>query len=390
MKITVVGTGYVGLSLATLLSQFHEVIALDIDQTRIDNINNKILPIEDVDIEKFFKNKKLNLVATKNKELAYKNSSFIIVCVPTNYDIETNEFDTSSVESVIKNSIEYNPNCPIIIKSTVPVGFTKKINTKFDSKNIVFSPEFLREGKALYDNLNPSRIIVGDKGKIGQDFSNLLKQVISEKIKNIPIELIESSEAEAVKLFSNTYLAMRISYFNELDTYCEIHNLDTANVIKGIGYDPRIGNYYNNPSFGYGGYCLPKDTQQLLKNYDDVPNKLMQAIVETNETRKDFISEQILKKNARTIGIYRLVMKEGSDNIRDSAVQGIIKRLKAKGVEVIIYEPKLKDNSFMESIIIKDLLIFMNKSDLIVANRFSKELRPVLDKVYTRDIFQIN
>ena len=390
MKITVVGTGYVGLSLATLLSQFHEVIALDIDQTRIDNINNKILPIEDVDIEKFFKNKKLNLVATKNKELAYKNASFIIVCVPTNYDIETNEFDTSSVESVIKNSIEYNPNCPIIIKSTVPVGFTKKINTKFDSKNIVFSPEFLREGKALYDNLNPSRIIVGDKGKIGQDFSNLLKQVISEKIKNIPIELIESSEAEAVKLFSNTYLAMRISYFNELDTYCEIHNLDTANVIKGIGYDPRIGNYYNNPSFGYGGYCLPKDTQQLLKNYDDVPNKLMQAIVETNETRKDFISEQILKKNARTIGIYRLVMKEGSDNIRDSAVQGIIKRLKAKGVEVIIYEPKLKDNSFMESIIIKDLLIFMNKSDLIVANRFSKELRPVLDKVYTRDIFQIN
>ena len=390
MKITVVGTGYVGLSLATLLSQFHEVIALDIDQTRIDNINNKILPIEDVDIEKFFKKKKLNLVATKNKELAYKNASFIIVCVPTNYDIETNEFDTSSVESVIKNSIEYNPNCPIIIKSTVPVGFTKKINTKFDSKNIVFSPEFLREGKALYDNLNPSRIIVGDKGKIGQDFSNLLKQVISEKIKNIPIELIESSEAEAVKLFSNTYLAMRISYFNELDTYCEIHNLDTANVIKGIGYDPRIGNYYNNPSFGYGGYCLPKDTQQLLKNYDDVPNKLMQAIVETNETRKDFISEQILKKNARTIGIYRLVMKEGSDNIRDSAVQGIIKRLKAKGVEVIIYEPKLKDNSFMESIIIKDLLIFMNKSDLIVANRFSKELRPVLDKVYTRDIFQIN
>ena len=390
MKITVVGTGYVGLSLATLLSQFHEVIALDIDQTRIDNINNKILPIEDVDIEEFFKNKKLNLVATKNKELAYKNASFIIVCVPTNYDIETNEFDTSSVESVIKNSIEYNPNCPIIIKSTVPVGFTKKINTKFDSKNIVFSPEFLREGKALYDNLNPSRIIVGDKGKIGQDFSNLLKQVISEKIKNIPIELIESSEAEAVKLFSNTYLAMRISYFNELDTYCEIHNLDTANVIKGIGYDPRIGNYYNNPSFGYGGYCLPKDTQQLLKNYDDVPNKLMQAIVETNETRKDFISEQILKKNARIIGIYRLVMKEGSDNIRDSAVQGIIKRLKAKGAEVIIYEPKLKDNSFMESIIIKDLSIFMNKSNLIVANRFSDELSSVEHKIYTRDIFQIN
>ena len=390
MKITVVGTGYVGLSLATLLSQFHEVIALDIDQTRIDNINNKILPIEDVDIEEFFKNKKLNLVATKNKELAYKNACFVIVCVPTNYDIETNEFDTSSVESVIKNSIEYNINCPIIIKSTVPVGFTKKINTKYDSKNIVFSPEFLREGKALYDNLNPSRIIVGDKGKIGQDFSNLLKQVTSEKIKNIPIELIESSEAEAVKLFSNTYLAMRISYFNELDTYCEIHNLDTANVIKGIGYDPRIGNYYNNPSFGYGGYCLPKDTQQLLKNYDDVPNKLMQAIVETNETRKDFISNQILKKNARTIGIYRLVMKEDSDNIRDSAVQGIIKRLKAKGVEVIIYEPKLKDNSFMESIIIKDLSIFMNKSDLIVANRFSDELSSVEHKIYTRDIFQIN
>ena len=390
MKITIVGTGYVGLSLATLMAQFHEVVSLDIDDVRIDNINKRISPINDADIIEFFKNKNLSLLATGNKKLAYKDTNLVIVCTPTNYDIETNEFDTSTVESVINDSNIYNSNCPIIIKSTVPVGFTKKINDKLNSKNIVFSPEFLREGKAIYDNLNPSRIIVGDKGKIGQDFSSLLKQVASDKAKNVPIELIESSEAEAIKLFSNTYLAMRISYFNELDTYCEIHNLDTANVIRGIGYDPRIGNYYNNPSFGYGGYCLPKDTQQLLKNYDNVPNKLIQAIVEANLTRKDFISEQIIKKNPKTVGIYRLIMKEGSDNIRESAVQGIIKRIKARGIEVIIYEPQLTKDSFMDSAIINDLTIFINKSDLIVANRFSEELDSVKYKLYTRDIFKVN
>ena len=390
MKITIVGTGYVGLSLATLMAQFHEVVSLDIDDVRIDNINKRISPINDADIIEFFKNKNLSLLATGNKKLAYKDTNLVIVCTPTNYDIETNEFDTSTVESVINDSNIYNSNCPIIIKSTVPVGFTKKINDNLNSKNIVFSPEFLREGKAIYDNLNPSRIIVGDKGKIGQDFSSLLKQVASDKGKNVPIELMESSEAEAIKLFSNTYLAMRISYFNELDTYCEIHNLDTANVIRGIGYDPRIGNYYNNPSFGYGGYCLPKDTQQLLKNYDDIPNKLIQAIVDANLTRKDFISEQIFKKNPKTVGIYRLVMKEGSDNIRESAVQGIIKRIRARGIEVIIYEPQLTKDSFMDSAIINDLTIFINKSDLIVANRYSEELDSVKYKIYTRDIFKTN
>ena len=390
MKITVVGTGYVGLSLATLLSQFHEVIALDIDQSKIDNINNRISPIEDSIIDSFFNNKNLNLHATDDKKHAYKEAEVVIICTPTNYDPNNQEFDTSTVTQVINDILNVNNECLIVIKSTVPVGFTKKINSTMNCNRIIFSPEFLREGKALYDNLNPSRIVVGDKDHRGKYFSELLKQIVDKDNDIIKIELMDSSEAEAVKLFANTYLAMRVAYFNELDTYCEVHNLKSINVIKGIGHDPRIGDYYNNPSFGYGGYCLPKDSLQLLKNYDDVPNKLIAAIVEANKTRKDFISDQILKKNAKTIGIYRLVMKEGSDNIRDSAVQGIIKRIKDKDCKVIIYEPKINTDVFLESDVINDLEQFIDSSDLIVANRFTTDLSNVKDKVYTRDLFNNN
>jgi len=390
MKITVVGTGYVGLSLATLLSQFHDVIALDIDQSKIDNINNRISPIEDSIIDSYFNNKNLNLHATDDKKYAYKEAEVVIICTPTNYDPNNQEFDTSTVTQVINDILNVNNECLIVIKSTVPVGFTKKINSTMNCNRIIFSPEFLREGKALYDNLNPSRIVVGDKDHRGKYFSELLKQIVDKDNDLIKIELMDSSEAEAVKLFANTYLAMRVAYFNELDTYCEVHNLKSINVIKGIGHDPRIGDYYNNPSFGYGGYCLPKDSLQLLKNYDDVPNKLIAAIVEANQTRKDFISDQILKKNAKTIGIYRLVMKEGSDNIRDSAVQGIIKRIKDKDCKVIIYEPKINTDVFLESDVINDLEHFIDSSDLIVANRFTTDLSNVKDKVYTRDLFNNN
>ena len=390
MKITIVGTGYVGLGLGTLLSQYHEVVALDIDEKKISNINNKISPIDDSGIVHYFKNKNLNLSATINKNLAYQDSNFIIICTPTNYNVETNEFDTSTVRSSIKDAIKVNPNCPIIIKSTIPVGFTDEVRSYFKKDNIIFSPEFLREGRALEDNIRPSRIIVGDLSQDAKNFSELLIEIADFQSKNVQLLFMESSEAEAVKLFSNSYLAMRIAYFNELDSYCEINNLDTSNVINGIGGDPRIGNYYNNPSFGYGGYCLPKDTQQLLKNYEKVPNNLIQAIVDSNKTRKDFVAKQILQKTNGTVGIYRLVMKEGADNIRESAVQDVMKRIKAKGIKIIVYEPKIKDNDFFGSEVFKDLNKFKSNSDLIVANRYSEELEDVLTKVYSRDIFRIN
>ena len=390
MKITVVGIGYVGLSLSTLLSQYHEVIALDIDENRIDKINNKVSPIEDNGINRFFKSKNLNLLATTNKNLAYKDSNFIIICTPTNYDIKTNEFDTTTVRSSIEDAIEINPHCPIAIKSTVPVGFTEDIKILFKKENIIFSPEFLREGRALEDNINPSRIVVGDFSHDAKIFAELLIEISGLESKNIQLDFMKSSEAEAVKLFSNTYLAMRIAYFNELDSYCELHHLDTSKVISGISGDPRIGNYYNNPSFGYGGYCLPKDTQQLLKNYEKVPSKLIQAIVEANTTRKDFIANQILEKTKGTVGIYRLVMKEGSDNIRESAVQGVMKRIKSKGLNVIVYEPKIQDVSFFGSKVYKNLNEFKKNSNLIVANRYSSELEDVISKVYSRDIFKVN
>ena len=390
MKITIVGTGYVGLSLCTLLSQYHEVVALDIDEEKINAINKKISPIEDSGIIDYFKNKKLNLLATADKFQAYQDSSFIIICTPTNYDVETNEFDTSTVKSSIRDAIKINPDCPIIIKSTIPVGFTKDARKKFNKDNIIFSPEFLREGKALEDNISPSRIIVGDISQEATNFAELLKQIAESKPKNVQVDFMESSEAEAVKLFSNTYLAMRIAYFNELDSYCEINNLKTSKVINGIGSDPRIGNYYNNPSFGYGGYCLPKDTQQLLKNYEKVPSKLIQAIVDANTTRKDFIADQILKKTSGIVGIHRLIMKKSSDNFRESAVQGVMKRIKSKGIKVIIYEPKIQDKVFFGSEVYLDLDEFKKNSDLIVTNRHSSELDDVLNKVYARDIFKIN
>ena len=390
MKITIVGTGYVGLGLGTLLSQRHEVIALDIDEKKVSSINNKISPIEDSGIISFFKNKNLNLSATLDKDFAYQDSSFIIICTPTNYNDEANEFDTSTVRSSIKDAIKVNPNCPIIIKSTIPVGFTDEVRSFFKKENIIFSPEFLREGRALEDNINPSRIIVGDTSQDAKIFSELLIEITDYQSKNVQLLFMKSSEAEAVKLFSNTYLAMRIGYFNELDSYCEINNLDASKIINGISADTRIGNYYNNPSFGYGGYCLPKDTQQLLKNYEKVPNNLIQAIVDTNATRKDFIANQILKKTKGTVGIYRLVMKEGADNIRESAVQDVIKRIKSNGIKVIVYEPKINDKVFFGLEVFKDLSKFKTTSDLIVANRYSEELEDVLSKVYSRDIFRVN
>jgi len=385
MKITVVGIGYVGLSLATLLAQRHKVTALDIDKIKIDKINKKIPVLDDNGLNKIFAKQKLNLIATDDKYESYKKSDIIIICVPTNYSTKTHQFDTSVVESSIKAALKVNKRAIIFIKSTIPVGFTDKLRRKLKYENIYFSPEFLREGSAILDNKKPSRIIVGGFTKQAKKFGKLLLSITVNK--NVPVEFMNSKDAEAVKLFSNTYLALRIAFFNELDTYCETKDLNAKNVIKGIGLDSRIGNFYNNPSFGYGGYCLPKDTQQLLKNYENVPNNIIKATVQANTTRKQFIADKVIQKKPSVVGIYRLAMKEGSDNFRESAVQGVMKRIKAKGIKVIIYEPNYKKDKFFMSDVIQDLKYFKNVSDIILANRFHKDLKNVKSKVYSRDLF---
>lgn len=384
-KITVVGSGYVGMSLAVLLAQHNDVVVLDVDYTRIEKVNNKQSTVADSEIEAFLAKKELSLAATLNKQAAYKGASFVVVATPTNYDPDTNRFDTSTVDSVVGDALELNTDALVVIKSTIPVGHTKSLQEKYSTSRVIFSPEFLREGKALKDNLSPSRIIVGSQLEAGKEFANLLVQGAEKS--DIETLFIRSTEAEAVKLFANTYLAMRVSFFNELDSYALAHDLDTKSIINGVCLDDRIGKGYNNPSFGYGGYCLPKDTKQLLVNYDQVPQTLIQAIVSSNTTRKDFIADSIIKLNPKVVGIYRLVMKQGSDNFRASAIQGIMKRIKSKGIEVVIYEPTYDDAEFFQSKVISSLDDFKNKSDVIISNRMSAELDDVDEKVFTRDLF---